>query len=404
MSRGVPVSLRPPKASLAARHKKTHEIVKILIDYRPALRHRTGVGVWVSRLIEALAEGHAGALDITAFSSSWKDRFTAALPRSVRQVDRRVPVRVLNWLWHRQEWPPVELLAAGPFDVVHSPSPLLIPTNGAASLVTIHDVDFLMHPERSDGEIQRDYPPLAREHAHRADAIVVPSLYTRDQVARCLNVSTDCVFVCPNGAPDWALRASPRPGGHLLFVGSIAPRKNVGRLLQAYDRLRQICPAAPQLVLAGQPATDADQLLATLRQPRFAGCVRHEGYVSEERLKSLYADASAVVLPSLDEGFGIPALEAMTVGVPLVAARRGALPDLVSDAALLVNPLDVEELSKAMQAVVTDPELRERLSQAGPKRARKFTWRASANVLHEAYLFAIEHRRLSRETNDAHRD
>jgi glycosyltransferase involved in cell wall biosynthesis len=100
-----------------------------------------------------------------------------------------------------------------------------------------------------------------------------------------------------------------------------------------------------------------------------------------------------VVLPSLDEGFGIPALEAMTVGVPLVVARRGALPDLVGDAALLVDPLDVDELSKAMQAVVTDTELQERLSQAGPKRALNFTWRASANVLHEAYLFAIEHRR-----------
>ena len=375
------------------RHKKTPGIVQILIDYRPALRNRTGVGVWVYKLIEALAEAHADALSITAFSSSWKDRFTATLPASIRQVDRRVPVRILNWLWHRREWPPIEFLAGGPFDVVHSPSPLLIPTNGAASLVTIHDVDFLTHPERADGEIRRDYPPLARTHAHRADAIVVPSLYTREQVARRFDISSDRVFVCPNGAPEWPLRTPPRPGGHLLFVGSIAPRKNVGRLLQAYDRLRRAYPAAPQLVLAGQPASDADPLLATLRQPRFAGCVRHEGYVSEERLRALYADASAVVLPSLDEGFGIPALEAMTVGVPLVVARRGALPDLVGDAALLVDPLDVDELSKAMQAVVTDTELQDRLSQAGPKRALNFTWRASANVLHEAYLFAIEHRR-----------
>ena len=367
--------------------------MQILIDYRPALRHRTGVGVWVCRLIEALADAHGDVLDITAFSSSWKDRFTATLPASVRQVDRRVPVRLLNWLWHRREWPSVEFLAGGTFDVVHSPSPLLIPTNGAASIVTIHDVDFLMHPERADGEIQRDYPPLARAHAHRADAIVVPSLYTRDQVARLFNISPDRVFVCPNGAPAWPIRSPPRPGGHLLFVGSIAPRKNVGRLLQAYDRLRQGYPAAPELVLAGQPASDADPFLATLRQPRFAGCVRHEGYVSEERLRTLYADASALVLPSLDEGFGIPALEAMTLGVPLVVARRGALPDLVGDAALLVDPLDVEDLAKAMQAVVTNTELRSRLSHAGPRRARGFTWRASANVLHEAYRFAVEHRR-----------
>ena len=277
--------------------------------------------------------------------------------------------------------------------MVHSPSPLLIPTNGAATIVTIHDVDFVAHPERADGEIQRDYPSLASAHAHRADAIVVPSLYTRDQVIRWFNISSDRVFVCPNGAPAWPIRSPPLPGGHLLFVGSIAPRKNVERLLQAYDRLRQGYPAAPQLVLAGQPASDAEPLLATLRQPRFAGCVRHEGYVTEERLRSLYTDASALVLPSLDEGFGIPALEAMTLGVPLVVARRGALPDLVGDAALLVDPLDVEDLSKAMLAVVTDTQLRDRLSQAGPKRARHFTWRSSANVLYEAYLFALERRR-----------
>ena len=374
-----------------------------LIDYRPALRHRTGVGVWVYRLVEALATAHADGLDITAFSSSWRDRFTTALPVSVHQIDRRVPVRLLNWMWHRREWPPVELLATGPFDVVHSPSPLLIPTSGAARLVTIHDIDFLMHPERAGGEIRRDYPPLARAHAHRADAIVVPSRYTREQVTRRLSIPSDRVFVCPNGAPDWPLRTPPTPGGHLLFVGTIAPRKNVARLLEAYARLREVCPVAPQLVLAGQSAIEADELLATLRQPRYAGYVRYEGYVSEERLRSLYTDASAVILPSLDEGFGIPALEAMTMGVPLVVARRGALPDVVGDAALLVNPLDIEELSKAMQAVLNDAELRKRLSEAGPKRARGFTWRSSANMLHKAYLFAIEHSRLARAANNAHR-
>ena len=206
----------------------------------------------------------------------------------------------------------VELLATGPLDVVHSPSPLLIPTSGAARLVTIHDIDFLMHPERAGGEVRRDYPPLARAHAHRADAIVVPSRYTREQVTRRLSIPSDRVVVCPNGAPDWPLRTPPNPGGHLLFVGTIAPRKNVARLLEAYARLREVCPVAPQLVLAGQSAIEADELLATLRQPRYAGYVRYEGYVSEERLRSLYTDASAVILPSLDEGFGIPALEAMT--------------------------------------------------------------------------------------------
>ena len=194
--------------------------MRILIDYRPALRHRTGVGVWVYRLVEALATAHADGLDITAFSSSWRDRFTTALPVSVHQIDRRVPVRLLNWMWHRREWPPVELLATGPFDVVHSPSPLLIPTSGAARLVTIHDIDFLMHPERAGGEVRRDYSPLARAHAHRADAsVVIPMEFLR------LPVLAAAGYLLFDEVPDrWAL-----VGAVIIFGATYYMTRNSGR-------------------------------------------------------------------------------------------------------------------------------------------------------------------------------
>jgi glycosyltransferase involved in cell wall biosynthesis len=376
--------------------------VRILIDYRPALRHRTGVGLWVARLVEALAERQAATmLEITVFSSSWKDRLATTLPAGITGVDRRVPVGLLNWLWHHGEWPPVELLATGPFDIVHSPSPLLIPTRRAARVVTIHDVDFLSHPERAVREIRRDYPALARSHAHRADAVVVPSAHTGDEVARRLEVPRDRIVVCPNGAPDWPARTRPPAAGHLLFVGSLTPRKNVDRLLTAYEQLRERQPQTPPLVLAGQSTPESSLTLARLTRSPLAGHVRHEGYVDERQLRKLYEGAVLLVLPSLDEGFGIPALEAMTVGVPVIAAARGALPEVVGDAGLLVDPFDVSALAAALERMLSDAQLRDRLSLAGGAQARRFSWRASAAALTGAYAQAIEHRR---ETANAHRD
>ena len=375
--------------------------MRILIDYRPALRHRTGVGLWVARLVEALAERQGvNALEITVFSSSWKDRLLTALPAGVTGVDRRVPVGLLNWLWHHGGWPAVESLAPGPFDVVHSPSPLLIPTRHAARLITIHDVDFLHHPERGAREIRRDYPVLARAHAHRADGVVVPSAHTGDEVARRLEIPRDRIVVCPNGAPDWPARTRPPARGHLLFVGTIAPRKNVDRLLTAYEQLRERRPHTPPLVLAGQSTPESRQTFARLTCSPLAGHVQHAGYVDERQLQKLYEEAVLLVLPSLDEGFGIPALEAMTVGVPVIASARGALPEVVGAAGLLVDPLDVSALAAALDRVLSDDQLRARLSVAGTARARRFTWRASADALTGAYVQAIERRR---ETTRAHR-
>ena len=131
--------------------------MRILVDYRPALRARTGVGEYIRQLVQAYTATHRD--EVTLFTSSWKDRPTPTLGAELRAavVDRRVPVSVLNYLWHRREWPPVELLA-GRVDVVHAAHPLLIPSRHAAQVVTIHDLFFLDHPERVRDEIRRDYP------------------------------------------------------------------------------------------------------------------------------------------------------------------------------------------------------------------------------------------------------
>jgi glycosyltransferase involved in cell wall biosynthesis len=371
--------------------------VRIVIDYRPALRARTGVGEHIHQIAGALAR--TGTDQITAFTSSWKDRpsvtLAADLP-GVRVVDRRVPVSLLNAAWHRLRWPPVEALAGGEFDIAHSPHPMLLPSRSAAHVVTIHDLHFLSHPERTSAEIRRDYPSLVRAHAALADRIIVVSRFVAGEVQRTLGVPAERISVCPNGAPEWKGPPAAADGsGYLLFVGTIEPRKNLAGMLEAYGRLRARRPEAPQLVIAGRTEPTAEGWLEALRKPPFAGHVDYRGYVTAENREALFKGAQAFVMPSFEEGFGIPALEAMAAGVPVVVSNRTALPEIVGDAGLLVDPDDAESIAAALERLVCDAELRTVYARRGLERARHFTWTQTARDVRRAYedaLLAQRHR------------
>ncbi len=300
---------------------------------------------------------------------------------------------VLNFLWHRLEWPPVERLTGKTYDVVQSAHPLLTPTVGAAQVVTIHDLDFLAHPERTQAEIRRDYPTLVHRHAARADKILVPSRYTLSQIERQLSVSAERVAVCPPGAPGWTARSVGPLTGYLLFMGTLEPRKNVGTLLDAYERLlADPALSSPPLLLAGAARPDAAEWLRRVAEPPLAGRVSHRGYIAPADREALYRGAVALVVPSLDEGFGIPVLEAMTAGVPVVAANRGALPEVLAGAGILVDPLDSADLAQGLRRITTDHALAEACTARGIARARDFDWAVTADRVYEAYLDAVTHR------------
>jgi len=368
--------------------------VDILIDYRPALRQRTGVGEYVHGLATALAPRLDGGDSLTLFSSSWKDRLAPGVVAGAAQVDARVPVHLLNLLWHRLGWPPIEVFART-IDVVHSLHPLQIPSRSGARLVTVHDLYFLDHPENTTAEIRRDYSSLAREHVRTADGVVVNSQHTKRQVVERFGVSPDRMTVCYPGKPPWPRRPDPANAGPILFLGTTEPRKNLSRLLEAYAALIDRMPAAPDLVVAGATRVSVDQLFASSPSASSARTrVHFPGYVSEAERQRLFGEASVLVLPSLDEGFGITALEAMSVGVPVVASNRGALPEVVGDAGMLVDPEDVRALSLALEQVLSDEARRRGMSERGLIQAERFTWTSSAKALYEGYRAA--HRRRVR--------
>lgn len=366
--------------------------MRVLVDYRPALRQRTGVGEYVHELVRALVApgGPARQHAVSLFTASWKDRPAPDLGPTVAPatvIDCRVPGRLLRWGWHRLSWPPAEWLA-GPADVVHSASPLAMPSRAAASVLTIHDLHFVRHPERMSAEMRRDFPRLVRPHAERAAAIVVSSRYTAADVMATLGVPAARVHVCPAGAPPWAegvrqARTERRPG-HLLFLGTLEPRKNIGTLLDAYARLRARDAAAPRLVLAGQVTPAAAEWVRRASEAPLAGHVEVAGYVDDETRRRLLIGAHLVVLPSLDEGFGLPVLEAMACAVPVVISSGGSLPEIAGDAAAPVDPQDVEGLADRMAALL-DPGEARRAAARGLARAAGFRWEDTARLVWAAY-------------------
>ncbi len=368
--------------------------MRILVDYRPALRARSGAGEYIHELVRAYTVAYDD--DVALFASSWRDRPAAGLSADLRAhcIDRRIPVHLLNYLWHRWEWPPVELLA-GPTDVVHAAHPLLVPARHAAQVVTIHDLFFLSHPERTRAEVRRDYPLLAPRHARRADAVITPSAYTKGLIMERLGVSPDRIYVCPPGAPSWdALGHGPNvpPGGYILFLGTLEPRKNIGVLLDAYARLVQRVPGVGRLLLVGGAAPEAAVWLDRLTRAPLHGRVEHVGYVPHDARERLYGGARMLVLPSLDEGFGMTALEAMSAGVPVVASNRGALPEVVGAGGTLVDPSDVQGLANALERLALDADWAAAQGLAGLERAKSFAWHDTSLKVRQAYLDAVARR------------
>ena len=364
--------------------------MRILVDYRPALRQRTGVGEYAHNLSTALVRrGDAAA--VTLFSSSWKDRLPPDAVPGAATLDARVPVSALNFAWHRLSWPPVENLGAVA-DVAWSLHPLMIPSLRAAQVVTVHDLYFLDHPESTAAEVRRDYPALAGIHARRADAVIVNSEYTKRLVETRLEVPPEHVTVCYPGPPAWRVREEPSAPGPILHVGTVEPRKNVQALVDGYLSLAQQRPGLPPLVFAGRIVSAPSPPASGTHRGIFESSVRFLGYVDDDERLRLYREASVLVIASWDEGFGMPALEAMTIGVPVVAANRGSLPEVLGEAGLLIDPDDPSTIAATVGRLLDDPVLRREQAARGVKRASSFSWDSSAGHLLGAFREAVARR------------
>jgi len=250
------------------------------------------------------------------------------------------------------------------------------------SVITIHDLFFIGYPGRARPLFDAAMTSLARLYARGAAAIVADSEHSRRAIVARLGLPAERVTVIPVGlgrefspaTPTAAQRARYGLGArYVLYVGNFLPHKNLPRLLRAWAALPAPLRAACRLVLAGGDRAGRAPLAALATSLGLEAGVRFAGLVADEDLPALYGGAVALVLPSLEEGFGLPALEAMACGTPVIASRRGALPEVVDDAGLLVDPEDERALAAALARLLGSDHERAALARRGLARAAAFT-------------------------------
>ena len=241
------------------------------------------------------------------------------------------------------------------------------------AVVTFHDL-FVLTGEYSTPEFRRRFSQQARHAADHAERIIAVSAFTASQVETLLGVEEARIVVDPPGVRPLAPAPAATGEKIVLHVGAIQKRKNITRLVEAFERTA----AGWRLVLAGGGGYGADEVLARIARSPARDRIEVTGYVSSAALARWYGRASVFAFPSLDEGFGIPVLEAMAAGVPVLTSARSALPEVAGDAALLVIAERTDEIAAALETLLGDETLRAELAARGRKRAAEFTWERSA--------------------------
>ncbi len=356
--------------------------MRIGIDARLIFYQTAGIGQYILRLTEALAE--IDHQDEFVLFQSRKDRSRLV---TAANFQRRI-------LWtpshHRFEttWMSAELLPHH-LDVLHSPDFIPPSHTRYPSVITVHDLAFLLYPGFLTPQSARYYGQVDGA-ARRAHHIIAVSQSTKRDVMRLLGVPDEKVTVIYE-APQPIFRQLDHmearqhvaaqysiAGDFVLFVSTIEPRKNLPTLLKAFRRMLDVYHPQVTLAVAGQQGWLTEQVNQTVTELQLGECVRFLGAVPKEELLYLYNAARIYVLPSFYEGFGLPPLEAMACGTPVVVSNSSSLPEVVGDAAQLVDPNDVEAWSVALWRVLSDEGLRAEMCEKGLRRASSFSWQRAA--------------------------
>jgi glycosyltransferase involved in cell wall biosynthesis len=358
--------------------------IRVLLDYRPALHGRGGISVYTRELARAYA---AAWPDDTLIL--WDHRFRAsarrhlAVPPGARLAAGRLPSRVQEASarlgFGVDRW-------VGGVDVVHGTDFVNLPVgpHGLPVVVTLHDVLFDELPGCYTPAMRRGLRTATRRLVRRATRLIVPSPRVRDALLAHHAVDPDTIDVVGHGVTGLPAGEPAREygRGYVLSVGTLEPRKNLARLLEAHARL----DARVRLVVVGARGWLDDALVTDLRtRPR----VHWEGAVDDARLAALYRGAGVLAYPSLGEGFGLPVLEAMALGLPVVVGADTACADLAGDAGLAVDPRDVDALAAALQRILDDEALARALGERGRVRAAEHTWARAARATRRTYERAV---------------
>jgi glycosyltransferase involved in cell wall biosynthesis len=327
-------------------------------------RQLSGIGVYCRELLHGLARAHPE----TRFEWHYRLHRLRAGLRAERPSN--VAVRPL-----------LERFRTGRARLFHGLNQRLPAAPYRLRVATFHDL-FVFTAEYSTPEFRERFQQQAREAAARADLILCVSRFTAGQVEEILRVPAPRLRVTPHGVRLPVALGEEQREPLVLHVGAVQKRKNLARLVAAFERT---APPPWRLVLAGGGGYGAEEVEARIRQSPAAERITWTGWIPDAEIERLYRRASVFAFPSLDEGFGIPVLEAMAHGVPVLSSTRGALPEVCGDAAVLVDPFREDDIAQALEALIRDQSLRARLVSAGRARAAEFSWQRTVDLTWSAY-------------------
>ncbi|MEA3338045.1 MAG: glycosyltransferase family 1 protein [Chloroflexota bacterium] len=369
----------------------------ITIDYTPAVHQGAGIGRHTRGLVNALApllDKHK--VTLLVFGSP-----PEGLVKAPDGMDVRIVPIASRWLtigWHRLKVPlPVDWLSS-PSDLYHASDFALPPVRRAKTLLTIHDLSFLTVPEYADERLRCFLANTVPHSVRRANHILADSKSTKRDLVDLMNVDEEQITVVYPGVDHRFQPLTNSPGlqivrekyglgraPFILGVSTLEPRKNWPGLIRSWDRLRRETDHPHRLVIAGGKGWLTNEIFRVADESDFREDITFTGFVEDADLPHLYSAADLFALPTWYEGFGIPVVEAMACGTPVVCSDNSSLPEAAGDAALLVDAADEVGLISAMRLLIENDSLRSELRQRGLAQARRFTWESAAQTLLSTY-------------------
>ena len=347
--------------------------------------NQSGTGRYTEELIR-----HLATLDTDLALTVW-------WPSGVSPGDWSDAVEIVlqpRGIWARLKLERQVQRSLSTFDVVHYPASIGPLDGGRNVVVTVHDCIFMRHPDWFRWERAEYYRWAGCRSARRAARVIADSEATAHDLRELIGVPDSRIDVVPLGVGGQfrpssgdavaAVRARYKlPESYFLFVGTLEPRKNLAAVVRAWDRAAE--EIEEDLVIAGRTGWKTEEMLAAIRQARHRDRVHLPGFIEQEDLAPAISAARAFVWPSLFEGFGLPVLEAMACGTPVLTSTTSSLPEVAGEAALLVDPESDEAITEGMKRLSQDEVLRARLSAAGLQRAAEFTWERTAEMTLKVY-------------------
>jgi glycosyltransferase involved in cell wall biosynthesis len=375
--------------------------MRVTLDASPILDRPSGVGFYVVKLLEGLTQLALQQADIAidplyqiSLKNALKGKFNAPTVLDPYKLHYfPLPVKATN-LFLRYPWLflPIVERGFGKADIFHGTNYTVFPMRQARKVMTIYDLTFIKYPQFTDSVVER-YGDRVRRCLKWTDLVLTISESSKRDIVEYLGFPADRIVVTPL-ASRYSLGFQPRTDEaipydfsqpYILFVSTIEPRKNIVGLIDAFDELKQTQKIPHNLVLVGQKGWRYEAIFERIGRSPHKESIYHLNYLSNEAVAKLYVQAELFIYPSHYEGFGLPVLEAMTLGTPVVCSDNSSLPEVAGDGAMLVNAEDAVAMAAAMGKIINDRVFRQTLIDRGHHQAAKFSWQNTTKATLRAY-------------------